>query len=168
MNISFSPDGQMITNYDNIYEMYYNLFLEIGLFVNQDGYLQDSDTGVVIRYKDKYIKASLNDTPIYAGRTDILFDPAHNFDLMRVLMGYYIDKRDAGEEPIGYISQGIYDNKEEQVHSVFIKSHTGLYESALYKNSYLGFIDCIFRMGGTIPNLYPYDIVEEEMQNGTK
>lgn len=161
MNIVATPNG-ILTLFDTVEEMYYNLFLEIGLFINQNGHLQDSDTGVEIRYKDKFIKVSLNpNQPAYPGRTDVLFDPAHNFNLMQTLFGYYIDKRDHGEEPIGYIAQGIADNKEEGLHSVFVKSQSGYYESLWYHNSYMGFIDAIFRMGGVNTDLSQFDIVEE-------
>jgi hypothetical protein len=163
MNFVMNQMGQPVTIYESKEEMYYNMFLEMGLFVNQQGYLQDQDTGIVIRYKDQFIKVSLNpNVPVYTGRTDVEFDPKKNFNLMATLMGYYIDKREHGEEPIGYISQGIFDKKEEQLHSVFIKSQSGLYESDLYHNSYLGFIDCIFKMGGILTNLHPFDIVEDE------
>ena len=169
MNLTMNQFGQTVIIYDTKEEMYYNLFLEMGLFVNQQGYLQDQDTGIVIRYKDKFIKVSLNpNIPVYTGKTDIEFDPKKNFNLMATLMGYYIDKREHGEEPIGYISQGIYDKKEEMLHSVFIKSQTGLYESDLYHNSYLGFIDCIFRMGGILTDLHPFDIIEEDDMKGRK
>ena len=163
MNFIMNEMGQPVTIYETKEEMYYNMFLEMGLFVNPQGYLQDQDTGIVIRYKDQFIKVSLNpNVPVYTGKTDIEFDPKKNFNLMVTLMGYYIDKRDHGDEPIGYISQGIYDIKEEMLHSVFVKSQSGLYESDLYHNSYLGFVDCIFKMGGILTDLHQFDIVEEE------
>ena len=163
MNVVINDQGQNVIIYDTKEEMYYNMYMEMGLFVNAQGYLQDQDTGIVIRFKDKFIKTSLNpNVVVYTGKTDTEFDPKKNFNLMATLMGYYIDKREHGEEPIGYISQGIYDIKAEQLHSVFIKSHTGLYESDLYHNSYLGFIDCIFKMGGILTDLHKFDIVEEE------
>lgn len=163
MNIVFNELGIPVTVYESKEEMYYNLFLQMGLVVNNQGYLQDSDTGIVIRYKDKFIKVSLNPgVPAYAGRTDILFEPDKNFDLMSKLMSFYIDKRDHSDDPLGYIGQGIMDNKEYSVHSVFVKSHSGEFESAKYHNTYLGFIDCIFRMDGVTPELHQFDIWEEE------
>jgi len=163
MQIIPNQQGQLVTIYDNINEAFYNLFLEIGLFINQNGYLQDQDTGIVIRFKDKFIKASLNENvPVYTGKTDIAFEPAHNFTLMQNLMGYYIDKREAGDEPIHYGSQGIYDVKDTMEHQVFVKTTDGLvYESLLYHNTYLAFMDCVFRLGGNNVDLHNLDIWEE-------
>ena len=59
MNLVVSPTGMTYIVYETKEEMYYNMFLEIGLFVNQQGYLQDTDTNITIRYKDKFIKVSL-------------------------------------------------------------------------------------------------------------
>lgn len=164
MQIVPNQFGQIVTIYDSINEAFYNLFLEIGLFVNQNGYLQDQDTGIVIRFKDKFIKVSLNENvPLYTGKTDVPFEPARNFMLMQNLLGYYIDKREASDEPIGYSSQGIYDKRDTIEHQVFVKTLDGtVYESGLYHNTYLAFMDCIFRLSGSIVDLHNLDFWEEK------
>ena len=52
--MNFLPNGKMI--FDDIYEMYFQLFAEIGLGINQNQYLYDQDSMIVLKYKDKYIK----------------------------------------------------------------------------------------------------------------
>lgn len=167
MNVVLDQNGNTVIMYDNTYELFYNFFLELGVFVNQQGYLQDSDTNIVLRYNDKFIKASLNpNIPIYPGKTDIAFDPAHNFKLISSLLGYYIDKREASEDPIDYGSQGIFDIRDEngiQYHQVFVKTSKGVsYSSKYYHNVYLGFIDCIFKLSGSNVDLSNLDIIEDE------
>ena len=88
--MQYLPNGEF--QYDNVNELYYNLFLEIGLFINQHQYIQDTDTGIVLQYKKRYIKADLSGNPVYAGVTDVIFDLPHNYGLISTLLGYYIDK----------------------------------------------------------------------------
>ncbi len=165
MKLLPGPNG-LVTIYNDIYELFYNLFLEIGLTINAQGYLTDTDSDITIMFNNKYIKASLNPNPVYTGKTDILFDPAHNYNLMVKMFGYYIDKREALDDPIGYISQGITDTrneKDEPIHSVFVDTQTmGRVESLYYRNVYLAFIDCIMRLGGTMVDLHNFDIIEDK------
>ena len=148
----FLPNGLMAFSSAN--EMYYNLFLEIGLSINRDNYLYDQDTGIVLKYKDKYIKANIFDnTEIYAGKNDILFDPANNYNLMETLFGYYIDKQAAEGNDIGFIARYIedypkWDNpnvKPLQRIVIKRKMQDDIY-SNYYNKLYLGFIDIIFKL----------------------
>ena len=51
----YLPNGTVI--FDNIFDMYYDMFSEIGLGINSQQYLYDQDTQTVIQFKEKYIKA---------------------------------------------------------------------------------------------------------------
>ena len=147
------------------FELNYHLFMEIGLSVNYNGYLYDQDTGIEIKYKDKYIKSSTVPMPLYAGRNDIIFEPAKNYNLMTTLLGYYIDKEtnsDDGDR-IGYIAQYIDDNPTKDKQRIVIKTKRGDIASKFYYNVYLGYIECIFMLGGSlVPDLSNFDIQYQE------
>lgn len=159
--MQFLPTGHMI--FDDVYEMYYNLFLEIGLAINHNSYLYDTDTGIELKYKDKYIKASVSQAPIYPGMYDIIFDPATNYNLVAVLLGYYIDKvSKSGEDTIGYIAQYIEDNGsvDDRKQRIAVKTNHGDYFTNFYYNLYLAYIEMIFLLGGNTVYLSNFDIVE--------
>lgn len=143
--------------FDDVYEMYYDLFTEIGLAINpQNQYLYDVDTGIVLKYKEKYIKATVHPIEIYAGRNDIIFDPARNYNLMTTLFGYYIDKETSGYngDTIGFISHFTEERNgmREQQRVVVQTRLRGNIVSQYYKNVYLGYIECIFILAGN-PNI---------------
>ena len=138
----------------DIYSMYYELFGCIGLSLNRDQYLFDQDTGVVLKYKDKYIKATTVPAEIYAGRTDVLFEPDKNYNLVVVLLGYYIDKEVSMGNDIGFIAQYVEDDISREKQRVVVKTRMyGDVVSKFYYNIYLGYIECIFKLSG-------YDIIE--------
>lgn len=151
--------------FDTFGEMYYNLFMEIGLGINSQQYLYDQDSGIVLKFKDHYIKATTNDMPIYAGKTDIVFEPDKNYGLITTLIGYYIDKESMGEDgdTVGFVAQEIEDNNETETHRVIIVTKfRGTIVSEWYHNTYLGYIDAIFRLGGNSNiDLLNFDVVEE-------
>lgn len=135
--------------FDDVYEMFYHLFTEIGLGISNNQYLYDQDTGIELRFKDKYIKATVHPIEIYAGRNDIVFDPARNYNLMVTLFGYYIDKEshDPDGDKIGFIAQYIeneFASKERERQRVVVKTSRGDIASQYYYNIYLGYIECIF------------------------
>jgi hypothetical protein len=156
--MQYLPNGEF--QYDNVNELYYNLFLEIGLFINQHQYIQDTDTGIVLQYKKRYIKADLSGNPVYAGVTDVIFDPPHNYGLISTLLGYYIDKKTAEGEDIGYTAQAVVDT--DDYHQVLVRTTHGDVLSKPYHNVYLGYIEVIMTLGGTRVDLRNLDIVEEE------
>lgn len=157
-----------VIQFDDTYELTYNLFNEIGLSINQKGYVYDQDTGIELKYKDKYIKATFNIQPIYAGKNDIIFDPAHNFNLMVTLFGYYIDKCSANGE-INFRSQYIEDMDNQKIDNhkvidgktkqrVVVQLVDGRkIPSAFYTNLYLGFVDCIFKLSNVMVDLSNLD-----------
>jgi hypothetical protein len=148
--------------FDDFFEMSYYLFMEIGLSVNSNNYLYDQDTGIQIRYKDKYIKATVVPMDIYAGKNDIIFDPAHNYNLMTTLFGYFLDKESNNEEgdKIGFIAQFIDDNETKDKQRLSVQTQRGLYASEFYNNLYLAFIEMIFTLSGNyLVDLSNFDII---------
>ena len=151
--------------FDNIYDMYYDLFSEIGLGINAQQYLYDQDTQVTIMFKEKYIKASINGQPIYAGRNDVVFEPAKNYTLMARLFEYYLDKcqqSDDGDMLEGYIAHYIDDDETKEKQRVVVKTvGRGEISSSYYFNIYLAYIDCLFKIAGYNANLSNFDIKAE-------
>jgi hypothetical protein len=145
--------------FDSLGELYYNLFMTIGLGINSQQYLYDQDTGIVIKFKDKFIKANTNNQPLYAGRMDVVFEPSKNYGLMTTLVGYYIDKESNSEDGdrIGFISMGIED-KDIEWHRVIVQTnYKGIIESKFYRQAYLGYIEVIFQMDGVNVDLTNLD-----------
>ena len=155
--MNFLPNGKMI--FDDIYEMYFQLFAEIGLGINQNQYLYDQDSMIVLKYKDKYIKATVTPQEIYAGRTDIVFDPSKNYNLMTTLFGYFIDKESSTEGKIKYASQYIEDDPSKTKQRLVVKTANGDIVSSFYFNIYLAYIECIFILSGYNVDLANFDFI---------
>ena len=157
----FSPNQKMM--FDNISEMYYHLFMEMGLGINSADRLYDQDTMVELQFKEKYIKASTTGQPLYAGRNDIVFEPARNYQLMVALVGYYIDKEiKTSGDTIGYIAQYVEDDANRERQRVVIKTVAkGDIVSQFYLNVYLAYIECIFALADMTVDLSNLDIVME-------
>lgn len=150
------------TIFDDIYEMYYNLFLELNFGVDPNGYLFDMDTGVTLRYKDKYIKPAITPVPVYAGAYDIVFEPSQNYNLMVTILGYYIDKEANNENNIGFIAQYIEENNnpDDRMQRVVVKTKNGNIASRFYHNIFLSYIDIIFILSGNLSyDLSNFDIL---------
>lgn len=163
--MQFTPNGVM---YDDIYEMYYELFNTIGLSINKDQYLYDQDTGVVIKYNDKYIKATNVPMTLYAGRNDIVFEPQKNYNLMVTLFGYFMDKETNMNEGcnFSFIAQGIEDNPnpENKTQRLTVRTSIGDFSSHFYSNLWLGYAELIFVLGNQMGavDLSNFDVIEEE------
>ena len=147
--------------FQDVYEMYYQLFVEIGLAINPSNqYLYDHDTGSELYFAGKHIKATVHPVNIYAGKNDIVFDPSRNYKLMVYLFGYFIDKRTM-EDPdsIGYIAQYVEDENDlrEKQRLVVKTKKFGYVASQYYRNPYLGYIECLFLLSGCPVDLYNFD-----------
>ena len=163
------------TFFNDMGELFYNLFLEIGLGINQDQYIYDQDSGIVLKCKDRYIKASINNTPVYAGKNDIVFDPANNYNLIVWLLSYYAEKEEAnGEGNVSYMSHftepEVYisrktdrDTTKRYRQRVVIVTRSGQnLHTGFYYNLYLAFIEAIFILSGNDEyDLSNFDVVPE-------
>lgn len=168
--MKFNQNREII--FDDFSELCYNMLMQIGLGINEKGYLYDQDAGTMnpLKSKDKYIKASINGAPIYTGPNDIAFDPVKNYNLALYILGYYIDKLAVVEgNDIGYISQGIEDNDDKTCHRAFIDSREyGRLYSKFYHISSLGYTELIFKTGGTNTDMSNFDLTEEEFKSYAK
>lgn len=162
-----SANGKLF--FEDEKEMYYNLFLELGLGVNNDQYVYDQDTGIVLKFQDQYIKMNFNND-IYPGKNDIIFDPSTNYHLIRVLFGYYIDKERENGNDIGYIAdykeeenQRALISKNERFRQRFVvKTKRGDIKSDYFYNIYLAYIHAIFIISGNNEyDLSNFDILPE-------
>jgi hypothetical protein len=153
------PDnGKMV--FDSIPELYYDLLMEIGLAVkDQYIYIQG---GNFLKCGDKFIKVSLDGSPIYPGRNDIIFDPPNNYALISFLFGYYLDQcQDSEDGDIlqGYIAHYIDDDSAREKQRVVVQTRgRGELCSNFYYNIYLAYIDCIFTIAGYNVDLSNFDV----------
>lgn len=147
--------GQII--FDDRPEMFYHLFNEIGLDINNEGYLYDIETRDIIKYKDKYLKTTqYPGISVYAGRNDIVFEPIGNYNLMVSLFGYYLDRE---FPPEFFIAQYIEDDPSNTLQRVVIKTNKGDIFSPFYNNVYLGYCYCIFALAEQNVYLNNFDII---------
>lgn len=154
--------------FNSMGEMYHNLFMMIGLGINGNQYLYDQDSGNILKFKDKYIKASIDDSmPLYAGMTDIVFEPARNYALTNNIVGYYIDKESNSEDGdrIGYISLGIED-KDVEWHSAIVQTKKkGTIQTRFYRQAYLALLEVIFDLEGVKVDFTNLDEMTYERKN---
>lgn len=160
----YLPNGMQ--SFENLGDLYYDLFMEIGVSVRaSDHYLYDQETDLPIKFREKYIKASIDGSPVYAGINDIAFEPAHNYALMSTLFGFYLDKCQNSEDGDilgGYIANYIDDDETKEKQRVAVKTmNRGEISSKYYYNIYLAYIDCIFAIAGYNVDLSQFDIKPE-------
>lgn len=159
--MQFGPNGAMV--FSTIEELYSDLFMEIGLAVkNQYVYLQDGD---FLKCGDKFLKISLDGSPAYPGRNDVMFDLSCNYALCTYIFGFYLDQcqnSDDGDLLQGYIAHYIDDDEAREKQCIVIKTQgRGNIISAFYYNIYLAYIDAIFRIAGYNVDLTNFDIKPE-------
>lgn len=156
--MQFGPNGTMV--FGDINELYYDLFMELGLAIkNQYLYIQDGD---FLKFGEKFIKTSIDGTPVYPGKNDIIFDPSTNYTLISMIFGYYLDRSqdtEDGDILQGYIAHFIDDNPERDKQRVIVRTKgRGDICSKFYYNIYLAYIDCIFTIAGYNVDLSNFDI----------
>lgn len=154
------------TVFDDVYELYYNLFNAIGLSINAEEKLYDQDTQTILLYNNHFIKASTIPKAVYAGKNDVVFDPYSNYNIMVMLFGTWLDKETQyyGTN-IQYLSQYIEDNRdpENPKQRFVLKTKQGEYISKWYTNLWLGYAEIILAISDNIAvDLSNLDIVMEE------
>ena len=148
-----TANGKMM--YDDIFELYYNLFAEIGLGINSNQYLYDQDTMIELKYKDKYIKATVRPIELYSGMNDIVFDHT-NYHLMATLFGYYLDKN-SGRIP--YISHYFEEDSSKEKTRLIVKTGNGDIITQFYYTSCLPYIEALFSLSDNQVDLSNFDIL---------
>lgn len=167
--MQYLPNGVVVFN--TIQDLYYDLLIELGLAI-KDEFVYVQDTGVFLRYDDKFIKASVDGRPVYPNRNAVVFDLSINRDLTEKIFGYYLDSCQADEEEDtigGYIAHYTEYNDEREKQRVVVKSvNRGEIRSNFYYNIYLSYIDCIFKIAGYNVDLSNFDVVPEIIIGGKK
>ena len=160
----FNPDGSM--SFESYGDLYFHMFIEMGLSINKDSYLFDQDSGsqFPLQFDGKAIKANTKDQPIYVGENEVAFDPTTNYSVMSRLFYYYLDKYASNEDrEYTYLAHSIEDNPDRTKQCVCIKTDKGKIYSKFYYNLYLAYIEMIFKIGGSCPlDLSNFDIPREQ------
>lgn len=155
------PTANGVMMFTSFEDLYYDLFMEMGIGIRGQ-YLYEQDTDNDIKFGDSYIKVSLDGQPVYAGRNEILFEPAQNYQLISTLFGYYLDKAQNSEDGDilqGYIAHYNDDDANREKQRVVVKTKgRGEIASNYYYQIYLAFIDCIFRIAGYNVDLSNFDV----------
>jgi hypothetical protein len=137
----------------------------MGFGINaQNGYLYDQESGNYLTFENLYIKASTAGNEIYAGRNEIVFDPAFNYKLIDRLFGFFLDKcqnSDDGDLLGGFIAYYSEDNPERKQRVVVKTNRRGDISSKWYWCIYLAYIDCIFAINEYNVDLSNFDVEPE-------
>lgn len=152
--------------FNDVFELNYNIMSSIGIEVYPDGSLYDPDRDTIIACDGKTLKTTINPMDIkYAGQGECMFDPLNNVKQVTTLMGYFIDKKVEFEE---MTFQSWYPEEMEdsimgwKYSSITIKTEEGEHISThYYYNKCLKFIEMIFILGEQDVNLLNFDLVED-------
>lgn len=151
--------------FGSVPELYFDLFNEMGFSVKSpEGYLYDQDYGTLLTFDNAYIKVPLSDQEIYSGRNEIVFDPAHNYRLVNMLFGLFLDKcknSEDGDLLEGFVAFYSEDDEDRKQRVVVKTIGRGEISSNWYWNIYLSFFDCVFRINGYTVDLSNFDIKPE-------
>lgn len=158
---------------------------EVGLDVDEYGYIIDQDNGSRLQFKGKYIKAS--EYPI--GRNDVKFDPLNNVNMMGNIFSYFTNK--ISEEEGRYVDI-FYQNQpnKNEPGSMTVKVHNREFsndccefiedepvssenvetiESKKYVNTALQYADLILSISGDpFTDLSGFDKKDDSKKKGKK
>ena len=151
------------TQFSDIWELNFYLFTEIGLALDNNNSLYDQDTGIVLRYEDKYIKSSVNFGEIvYAGKDDIVFDIV-NFKLINTLFGYFIEKFSSDpDNNFEFVASFTDKVGEDKIQANVKYNKFSVISSLPYYNMYLCLIELIFSINGNFEvDLSNFDMPKE-------
>jgi hypothetical protein len=138
-------DNNGTMQFEDVYDLVYNLLNAIGLSINAGGYIYDQDTSIEIQIHGCKLKASVDPRkPCYAGQGEVVFDIMNNIRLVTTMLGYCIDKESVMN---GFNSVSHYPEEipESRLTAMTIKmadqsTRTTLY----YKNKCLKFVHAMF------------------------
>ena len=134
------------------------MLLEMGLGLDRNNHLYDQTTGDILQWKDKYIKCSVDDTPIYAGKDEVIFSIDENFQLFMNIYAHFLDNL-AKDEDSDIIVVAHYIDYIEDINKnrLCVKYNTkdgsvvgGILTSNLFSDQWLCYIDSIFLLNGNV------------------
>jgi len=156
--MQYLPNGTV--GFASFNELIYDYFMEMGLGIDANQYLYFQETGEHVIFDGKFIKASVDGTPVYGGMNDVVFD-IRNYKLMQSLFTMYLEMckvSDDGDILGGYIAHYIEDDGFKTGQRVTVKTvERGEISSRFYSVVFFAFIDCTFRISGYDVDLTPFD-----------
>ena len=140
------------------------LIKEIGLEVNENGYIIDQDYDNELIINGKKLRYCFNNVLKINPVKEIEFNPLQNSKLMYKLFLYYLEKLNMYDDryfPTFYSIPGKGNNYGK--FSMCAKENNGyIFESKYYYNECLRYLDLILTIGGyTDIDFSQYDIVNE-------
>jgi hypothetical protein len=139
----FLSNGVM--QFDDVYDLIYNLLNTIGLSIDNNGYIYDQESKVHIQIHGCKLKASVDPRiPCYAGQGEVVFDILNNIRLVTTMLGYCIDKETA-LNGFRCISQFPEEIPESRMTAMTLKMADQTNRTTLfYNNKCLKFIHAMF------------------------
>ncbi len=165
---------QSVVQLNTVEDLVYHLLNEIGLGINEQGFVYDQSTEKEILFQGKQIKASIN--PLYPAIPNDLysiFDPVFDGKFMSMMLGYYLKKCEANGDlnPLSIADQTLDPAphmianpvKTKKTRVAVICEPRKEYVSEYYYQKGLKYSDMILRLGGlSICNLWMFDSIPEE------
>jgi hypothetical protein len=134
---------------------------EIGLDLDNYGYVKDQDANYPLAYNGKYMKLRTEENARLSGN-EVYFDPYHNSKQMLMLFSYFSNKIQSEDGryisvihtfPGGKIRSGIPTSLS------MTDNHNNVYKSKPYNNEAVKYADLICQLNGeTDVDLTVYDI----------
>ena len=154
-------------------DLVFALINEIGLGIDQNGLLYDTDTNMILSLNGRQIKASVDiNNPVIPNDMFVILDPVFDNKVMSFLFAYYLKKEEAEGElnplsisedfepiPFYYKSDGIKTRKS-RVGVVLLGGQT-IYSQYYYQKG-LKYSDLILRVKRKDIDLRMFDSLPEE------
>ena len=137
-------------------ELYYHILVEMGLGINKDQHVYDQLTGDLLSWRDRYIKCSIDDQPIYAGKDEVIFSIDENFQLFMNMYSHFLDTLLRDEDSnIAVVAHYVDYDETSDKNRVCVKYNSKdgqlvgemLYTS-YYMDPWLCYIESVFLLNG--------------------
>lgn len=139
-------------------ELYYHILIEMGLGLDKNNHIYDQYTGDTLSWKDKYIKCSINDQPIYAGKDEVLFTIDENFQLFMNIFSRYLDcLEDDPDSDISIVAYYIDFDEALNKSRLIVKynkkdgsSVGNILSTNFFSDTWLCYIEAVFLLNGNV------------------
>ena len=152
-------------------ELYYHLLLEMGLGLDKANHVYDQTSGDTLAWREKYIKCSVDDQPIYAGKDEVIFSIDENFQLFMSIYAHFLNNIAEGEDYNFRVTAHYVDFNEEIEKSILtIKIEykdpsfgTKVITTDAYSDAWLCYIESIFLLNDNPGfDLHNFDQIREK------
>lgn len=151
--------------FDDEFELNWEFINELGLDVDNNGFIIDVMTNTRFRFNGLDIIANINPNDIkYPGTEQINLDLLHNIKLVGTLFAYYLKRKEAEGMPI----LSYFDDRQIQPNGLTYWAVTVKFDpthsitSKYYYNRCLRYLDLIFTMEGDDVDLSNFDVLIEQ------